>query len=1045
MGVHLQHRDTLVAYRYQKEWPYPVSSAFCRYSNSPVRNEAIRAKRLVMALESTLRYAGILAVCDYASLPRPDPGVLEWIRGRWYEIERFEVGHWTEAIYRLVPELAKHADNAFFGELAAVDTARLREAVTPLQACWTSLTQTNVHHVQLCRDVLTKHEDKLFAVLDQLDFIRAYPLCCMEEGQAHSIQICRGANRDFARLSLRESLEIDMASPFVWNRSFSAILLLAPLMLRGRANVSSSKPSSTGPAGRLQAALQGLMVLTRSEGRTCYTSLDESLHLPIDSFSSPRPADIRRLLGQAFKQRSTSPHRLDVALSRAERERFGVMPGDFPEGHVFETRTARYRVKGRPLGRGGMGVIYLVENVPARGGKQAALFALKALPLEMTKDGSLIRRFDREGRFLKTLAAEHNPNIVRVCDVGYQKPYHFIVMEYVQGESLASSLWQRRNAAAPYPYAEAVQIILQMCHGLRSVHGNNIVHRDLKPENVLIDKHVPENWPEDILVKLTDFGLSRRIDKQSIALSLSGGLGSLEYMAPEQRMGGRVDQRTDIYAIGKVLAEMLTGTVPKNAEEVGRMDFAAAFVELGKGGPSDERSEVRIAGIKGVIQRCLATPEDRFATVDELAEALESKSELDVASSIALSLGIESPAVSTAFSLAGIGQGRARSQLLRWCLTPDHPLHREAVVAFINLEPGASDELAESLREYHDQVKTRRQNRQKIPERLRELRSELDVEARALALAEREGNGTGIAECRQKCGELRADIEAAEEENEKSRDKEKEYRKRASGLTSALAIALDWLETYRPALWGQRWLRGLPLRKQIIAQYLSRTRRRIFGGIAETFAWYAGMSSCFGAVTSLFTSTFQGTVMWRANTAGTNNYATFFMGHMAMGLILYGPVAAATLAAKVFERPRRYLATIGYGSAATVLSSTFIWRWAHTQIREQSFIDAFLTRNRALEFFTGHLGLLALLVTTGLMIHFVVRELPLISRRLPSRLYSMVAMPILVTALAAITIPTFYAPNAFKMRELFGQIIIVFGASVGAGVAEFILDRRRQQ
>ena len=195
----------------------------------------------------------------------------------------------------------------------------------------------------------------------------------------------------------------------------------------------------------------------------------------------------------------------------------------------------RYRVIGL-LGRGGMGEVYRADDL-----KLGQPVALKFLPEAVEQDPHRLARFLNEVRV--ALRVSH-PNVCRVHDIGEVDGQHYISMEYVDGEDLASLL--RRIGRLPGD--KAIQVARQLCAGLAAAHDQGILHRDLKPANVMIDGRGR--------VKITDFGLA------SLAGELHGAevrAGTPAYMAPEQREGKEVTQRSDIYALGLVLYELFTG------------------------------------------------------------------------------------------------------------------------------------------------------------------------------------------------------------------------------------------------------------------------------------------------------------------------------------------------------------------------------------------------------------------------------------------------------------------------------------------------------
>jgi serine/threonine-protein kinase len=211
---------------------------------------------------------------------------------------------------------------------------------------------------------------------------------------------------------------------------------------------------------------------------------------------------------------------------------------------VRETLAERYELLD-VLGRGGMGVVYrATDRVLGR------TVAVKVLPAERAEDPTFVTRFEREARAAASLS---HPNIVAVYDSGRDGDTRFIVMECVPGGSLAALLRQRHPLAA----AEAVEIAAQVASALAAAHHAGIIHRDIKPGNVMVN--------DELRVKVLDFGIARAVATTSLT-NTAMILGSAPYMAPEVTRGETADERSDIYSLGCMLYEMLTGRPPFTGE-----------------------------------------------------------------------------------------------------------------------------------------------------------------------------------------------------------------------------------------------------------------------------------------------------------------------------------------------------------------------------------------------------------------------------------------------------------------------------------------------
>src|SRR6266567_5471336 len=222
------------------------------------------------------------------------------------------------------------------------------------------------------------------------------------------------------------------------------------------------------------------------------------------------------------------------------------------------TTLSHYRIVSK-IGAGGMGEVYLAEDT--RLGRRVAL---KRLPDAVTADESVKRRFIQEA---KTASALNHPHIITIYDISSDDHHDFIAMEYVEGETLRSLLTHGKMEIK-----RAVEFAAQVASGLAAAHTAGIIHRDIKPENLMVARGSQ--------IKILDFGLAKLVEKQRAAmatdlttLAFPGAgvhaetkpgviLGTVAYMSPEQATGRALDHRTDIFSLGAVLYEMLTGKRP---------------------------------------------------------------------------------------------------------------------------------------------------------------------------------------------------------------------------------------------------------------------------------------------------------------------------------------------------------------------------------------------------------------------------------------------------------------------------------------------------
>ena len=202
----------------------------------------------------------------------------------------------------------------------------------------------------------------------------------------------------------------------------------------------------------------------------------------------------------------------------------------------------RYEILGK-IGSGGMSVVYKGKDQ-----KLNRNVAIKVLKSEYREDANFVRKFREEAQAAACLA---HPNIVNVYDVGEEQGIHYIVMELVEGITLKNYIERKGKLTIK----EATSIAIQVSMGLEVAHNNEIVHRDIKPQNVMISK--------DGKVKVMDFGIAKAASSETIA---SNAMGSVHYTSPEQARGGYSDAKSDIYSLGIVMYEMVTGRVPFDGE-----------------------------------------------------------------------------------------------------------------------------------------------------------------------------------------------------------------------------------------------------------------------------------------------------------------------------------------------------------------------------------------------------------------------------------------------------------------------------------------------
>jgi eukaryotic-like serine/threonine-protein kinase len=264
-------------------------------------------------------------------------------------------------------------------------------------------------------------------------------------------------------------------------------------------------------------------------------------------------------------------------------------------GTLFD---GRYQVE-RKLGAGGMANVYLAEDQEL--GRRVAI---KILNDRHANDEQFVERFRREA---KNAAALSHPNIVSIYDRGEAEGTYYIAMEYLDGRSLKELILSR----GPAPLNVAIEYVRQILSALRFAHRHGIVHRDIKPHNVLVDA--------DGRVKVTDFGIARAGASQ---MTEAGSIvGTAQYLSPEQARGTNVDQRSDLYSLGIVFYELITGTLPFNGDTP--VEIAMKHLSQTPELPSALRPELP-HDVDLVVTRALAKdPEDRYQSAEEMDADLE--------------------------------------------------------------------------------------------------------------------------------------------------------------------------------------------------------------------------------------------------------------------------------------------------------------------------------------------------------------------------------------------------------------------------------------
>jgi serine/threonine protein kinase len=294
-----------------------------------------------------------------------------------------------------------------------------------------------------------------------------------------------------------------------------------------------------------------------------------------------------------------------LPLTPEETDRYATLGG--------KVLDSRYQVD-RRLGEGGMSYVYRAVDV-----ETGHTVALKILLPRLSRDPASVERLRREAAIAARL---HHPNVCPILRLGETADRMiYLVMPYLEGEPLS----ERETALGPYPVAEGIPLLVQVCHGLSHAHGLGIIHRDLKPENIMLVPE-PQSGMTDPGVRavVMDFGLAkqRRAGPELVKLTATGiVLGTPEFMSPEQIRGKPLDGRSDVYALGILAFEMFTGQLPfsgKSAQET--------MIARLRGSPRRLRQlrEDLPARLEVVIERSLAMdPAERYQSMTELSHAFE--------------------------------------------------------------------------------------------------------------------------------------------------------------------------------------------------------------------------------------------------------------------------------------------------------------------------------------------------------------------------------------------------------------------------------------
>ena len=258
----------------------------------------------------------------------------------------------------------------------------------------------------------------------------------------------------------------------------------------------------------------------------------------------------------------------------------------------------RYEIV-KSIGEGGMANVYLANDTILD-----RKVAVKVLRGDLSADDKFIRRFEREAQSVSNLS---HPNIVEVYDVGVEDNQHYIVMEYIEGKTLKQLLKKRETLTL----TEVIDIMTQLTDGMAHAHESYIIHRDIKPQNIMIE--------DNGLIKITDFGIAMALNATQLTQTNSV-MGSVHYLPPEQASGKGATMKSDIYSLGILMYELLTGNVPfkgDNAVEIALKHMKDKIPSIRKQDPSIPQAVENI-----LLKAAAKNPRNRYDSISNMHEDL---------------------------------------------------------------------------------------------------------------------------------------------------------------------------------------------------------------------------------------------------------------------------------------------------------------------------------------------------------------------------------------------------------------------------------------
>ena len=399
------------------------------------------------------------------------------------------------------------------------------------------------------------------------------------------------------------------------NTAMVVVLLKAFATLKAEEAVKITvKQLKSNTENVIKEAIKTLMVITSEENvEIVIKAIDKVISDQSEEIQELGQEAINRIVEQEPPGSSIQAFKEEVIVDDGEGTI--TMPGKVVRGNKsIETQTInpeelqpddmladRYRYI-KKIGKGAFGSVFLVEDTMIN-----EEIILKFLNTQFVTDESIIKRFIYELRFARKIT---HPNVIRIYDMVSFGKAHAISMEYFRSHTLSAEVKDKK----PMDVDRAKIITFDVCSGMESAHAANVVHRDLKPNNILID--------ENSLVKIVDFGVAAATQSTDTKLTKTGLLvGTPTYMAPEQVLGKEVDERTDIYSLGVIMYEMLTGRPPYSGKD--SMSIMYQHVQ-GKAGNISEKNQEVPDALSDLVAKCMSVKSDhRYQSMAELKNAVQ--------------------------------------------------------------------------------------------------------------------------------------------------------------------------------------------------------------------------------------------------------------------------------------------------------------------------------------------------------------------------------------------------------------------------------------